>query len=237
MHLFDVSRRFYGGNAIVGGGLPPAVGLALAETPFGRAALGERPPAVVVCFFGEGAVAEGEFHESLNLAALWKLPVLFCCENNLYAMGTALRRSEAETDLALKASSYHVPAWTVDGMDVEAVAVAARAAVTMVRAGGGPAFLELRTYRFRAHSMYDPERYRTKDEVARWRELDPIPRHIAHLGLDDAAVAALEADVASEIDEAVAFAEAGTLEPVEQLTRWVLSDPATPFATITGTQP
>lgn len=237
MHLFDVSRRFYGGNAIVGGGLPPAVGLALAETPFGRAALGERPPAVVVCFFGEGAVAEGEFHESLNLAALWKLPVLFCCENNLYAMGTALRRSEAETDLALKASSYHVPAWTVDGMDVEAVAVAARAALTMVRAGGGPAFLELRTYRFRAHSMYDPERYRTKDEVARWRELDPIPRHIAHLGLDDAAVAALEADVASEIDEAVAFAEAGTLEPVEQLTRWVLSDPATPFATITGTQP
>ena len=237
MHLFDVSRRFYGGNAIVGGGLPPAVGLALAETPFGRAALGERPPAVVVCFFGEGAVAEGEFHESLNLAALWKLPVLFCCENNLYAMGTALRRSEAETDLALKASSYHVPAWTVDGMDVEAVAVAARAALTMVRAGGGPAFLELRTYRFRAHSMYDPERYRTKDEVARWRELDPIPRHIAHLGLDDAAVAALEADVASEIDEAVAFAEAGTLEPVEQLTRWVLSDPATPFATLTGTQP
>ena len=237
MHLFDVSRRFYGGNAIVGGGLPPAVGLALAETPFGRAALGERPAAVVVCFFGEGAVAEGEFHESLNLAALWKLPVLFCCENNLYAMGTALRRSEAETDLALKASSYHVPAWTVDGMDVEAVAVAARAAVTMVRAGGGPVFLELRTYRFRAHSMYDPERYRTKDEVARWRELDPIPRHIAHLGLDDAAVAALEADVASEIDEAVAFAEAGTLEPVEQLTRWVLSDPATPFATITGTQP
>ncbi len=237
MHLFDVSRRFYGGNAIVGGGLPPAVGLALAETPFGRAALGERPPAVVVCFFGEGAVAEGEFHESLNLAALWKLPVLFCCENNLYAMGTALRRSEAETDLALKASSYHVPAWTVDGMDVEAVAVAARAALTMVRAGGGPAFLELRTYRFRAHSMYDPERYRTKDEVARWRELDPIPRHIAHLDLDDAAVAALEADVASEIDEAIAFAEAGTLEPVEQLTRWVLSDPATPFATITGTQP
>src|SRR5208337_4099367 len=111
MHLFDASRRFYGGNAIVGGGLPLAVGLALADKMQGR-------PRVTACFFGDGAVAEGEFHESLNLAALWKLPVLFLCENNLYAMGTALKRAESETDLCLKATSYEMPAWPVDGMDV-----------------------------------------------------------------------------------------------------------------------
>ena len=160
MHLFDASRRFYGGNAIVGGGLPLAVGLALADKLQGRRR-------VTACFFGEGAVAEGEFHESMNLAARWKLPVLFCCENNLYAMGTALGRSESETDLALKAASYEMPAWSVDGMDVMAVADAARRAVVECRAGGGPVFLELRTYRFRAHSMYDPERYRAKEEVER----------------------------------------------------------------------
>ena len=114
MHLFDVGHRFYGGNAIVGGGLPIAIGLALARNMQWRGG-------VVACFFGEGAVAEGEFHECMNLAALWRLPVLFCCENNLYAMGTALSRSESETDLVLKASSYEMPAWPVDGMDVVAV--------------------------------------------------------------------------------------------------------------------
>jgi pyruvate dehydrogenase E1 component alpha subunit len=167
MHLFDAATRFYGGNAIVGGGLPIAVGLALADKLRGRRQ-------VTACFFGEGAVAEGEFHESMNLAALWGLPVLFLCENNLYAMGTALARSESETDLALKASSYELPAWSVDGMDVLAVQEAARRAAAMVRAGGGPCFLELRTYRFRAHSMYDPELYRGKDEVERWKQRDPI---------------------------------------------------------------
>jgi pyruvate dehydrogenase E1 component alpha subunit len=116
--------------------------------------------AVTVCFFGEGAIAEGEFHESMNLASLWKLPVLFLCENNLYAMGTALARSEADTDLTVKATSYAMPAWSVDGMDVEAVAEAADRALTTIRAGGGPVFLEAKTFRFRAHSMYDPDRYR-----------------------------------------------------------------------------
>ncbi len=167
MHLFDAATRFYGGNAIVGGGLPIAVGLALADKLQGD----ER---VTACFFGEGAVAEGEFHESLNLAALWDLPVLFCCENNLYAMGTALERSESETDLTLKAASYEMPAWSVDGMDVLAVETASRRAAEAVRAGGGPHFLELRTYRFRAHSMYDPELYRDKAEVEAWKERDPL---------------------------------------------------------------
>ena len=167
MHLFDAARRFYGGNAIVGGGLPLAVGLALADKHAGP------PRGVTACFFGEGAVAEGEFHESMNLAALWRLPVLFCCENNLYAMGTALERSESETDLALKAAGYEMPAWPVDGMDVLAVEDAARRAAQTVRAAAGPCFLELRTYRFRAHSMYDPELYRAKEEVERWKRARP----------------------------------------------------------------
>jgi pyruvate dehydrogenase E1 component alpha subunit len=218
MHLFDAATRFYGGNAIVGAGLPLAVGLALAQRIRGE-------EAITACFFGEGAMAEGEFHEAMNLASLWKLPVLFLCENNLYAMGTALARSESEVDLTLKAASYEIPAWPVDGMDVEAVAHAARAAVQMVRGGEGPVFLEARTYRFRAHSMYDPDLYREKAEIERWRERDPIPAFTAVLRaageLDDAALAALEAEIADEIEDATQAARAGDLEPVEELTRHV----------------
>ena len=217
MHLFDVGHRFFGGNAIVGGGLPVAVGLALARKLDGRGG-------VVACFFGEGAVAEGEFHESMNLAALWKLPVLFCCENNLYAMGTSLARSESETDIALKASSYEMPAWPVDGMDVIAVRDAARRAVESIRAGTGPHFLELRTYRFRAHSMYDPERYRDKAEVEQWKGKDPISHFVEQCALTPEDVAAADADAAAEVDAAVAFAEAGTPEPLADLTRFVTSE-------------
>lgn len=223
MHLFDASRRFYGGNAIVGGGLPVAVGLALADAM-------QQRPRVTACFFGEGAVAEGEFHESMNLAALWNLPVLFCCENNLYAMGTALARSESETDIALKAASFEMPAWSVDGMDVEAVERAAARAADAVRGGAGPHFLELRTYRFRAHSMYDPELYRTKEEVEHWKERDPIQTFIdalrARAQLDSDAIERIEAAVATEIDDAVAFAESGSEEPVADLTRYVTSGSA-----------
>ena len=223
MHIFDAETRFYGGNAIVGGGLPLAVGLALADRMRGL-------DRVTACFFGEGAVAEGAFHESMNLAALWDLPVLFCCENNLYAMGTALARSESQTDLCLKAASYEIPAWPVDGMDVLAVEETARRAAALVRGGGGPAFLELRTYRFRAHSMYDPELYRERDEVAEWRERDPITLLSERLrsegALDDASLEGLEAEVAAELDRAVAFAEAAPLEPIEDLARFVTMDAA-----------
>lgn len=225
MHLFDAATRFYGGNAIVGGGLPIAVGLALADRMRGRAR-------VTACFFGEGAVAEGSFHESLNLAALWRLPVLFCCENNLYAMGTALARSESETDLCLKASSYEVPAWPVDAMDVLAVEAAARRAALAIRGGGGPIFLELRTYRFRAHSMYDPQLYRSKEEVEAWKQRDPIPALeglLAAAGLfAEADHDALEREIAGELDEALRFAEAGTLEPVQDLERFVYSEKIAP---------
>ena len=221
MHLFDVGHRFYGGNAIVGGGLPVATGLALGDAMQGH-------PRVTACFFGEGAVAEGEFHECMNLAALWKLPVLFCCENNLYAMGTALERSESQTDVALKAAAYEMPSWPVDGMDVVAVREATRRACASIRAGGGPHFLELRTYRFRAHSMYDPELYRDKAEVERWKERDPLltfrTRCIEEGVLDEGVCSALDAEALATVDAAVEFAEAGTPEPVEDLLRFVTSE-------------
>ncbi|MCL4184167.1 MAG: pyruvate dehydrogenase (acetyl-transferring) E1 component subunit alpha [Burkholderiaceae bacterium] len=222
MHLFDVARRFYGGNAIVGGALPMAIGFALAE----KLRATDR---IAACFFGEGAMAEGEFHESANMAALWKLPALFLCENNLYAMGTALDRSESNVDLCAKARSYGMNAMAVDGMDVLAVRDAVRGAAASVRAGEGPMFVEFRTYRFRAHSMFDPELYRDKAEVAEWRKRCPIER----LGrtaraqglLDDAGLDAIEHEVAGEIAEAVAFAEAGSWEPVEDLDKDVYARP------------
>ncbi|MFC3890813.1 pyruvate dehydrogenase (acetyl-transferring) E1 component subunit alpha [Lentzea rhizosphaerae] len=222
MHLFDASHRFFGGNAIVGGGLPVAAGLALAHVLRGE-------PRVVACFFGEGAAAEGEFHEVLNLAALWRLPVLFCCENNMYAMGTAFAKEHAAGDLALRASSYGLAAWSVDGMDVLAVKESARRATESIRAGGGPCLLELRTYRFRAHSMYDPERYRDKAEVTRWRHLDPIDRlvEVMRPEFTDDELGAIEAEVSVEIDHAVATAEAADLEPVTDLTRFVTSEVST----------
>jgi pyruvate dehydrogenase E1 component alpha subunit len=216
MHFFDVTRRFYGGYAIVAGGLPIAVGLALADQLQGR-------DRVTACFFGDGAVDEGEFSESLNLAALWKLPVLFVCENNLYAMGTALRRHQAQTDIRLKAENHGMPAETVDGMDVLGVEAATRHGVASVRRRGGPHFLEARTYRFRAHSMADPELYRSKEEVEAWKARDPIAAFAARLReralLTDQDFAAVADAVTAEIDAAVAFAEAGPWEPVEDLGR------------------
>lgn len=216
MHLFDAARRFYGGSAIVAGGIPPAVGLALADRMQNRSR-------VTVCFFGEGAVAEGEFHESMNLAELWRLPVLFVCENNLYAMGTHIARSESVTELCRKLSAYAVPCTAVDGMDVLAVEAAARTAVAAVRNGGGPQFLECRTYRFRAHSMFDAQRYRDKAEVAEWMKrcpIDALRRRIEMAALLDArALAEIEAGVAAEVEAAVAFAEAGSWEPVTDLAR------------------
>jgi pyruvate dehydrogenase E1 component alpha subunit len=220
MHLFDAATRFYGGNAIVGGGLPLAVGLALADKLTGL-------DRVTVCFFGEGAMAEGEFHESINLAALWNLPVLFVCENNLYAMGTALARSESETNLSVKAAAYEVPAWGVDGMDVRAVRATAERAVDAIRAGGGPHFVEARTFRFRAHSMFDPERYREKAEVERWKEHDPIESLCTRLAdeelLAEADLEAMEAEIRGIVDDAEAFAESSPLEDVADLELFVHS--------------
>ena len=220
MHFFDVGRRFFGGYAIVGGGLPVAVGLALADKKRGSSN-------ITACFFGDGAVVEGEFHEAMNLAKLWRLPVLFLCENNLYAMGTAIGVSLSVTDVAARAKAYGVDSWPVDGMDVQAVEAATRQAAEQVRRGDGPVLLEFRTYRFRGHSMADPELYRSKEEVEAWRQHDPIPRFVSTLReagvLDDAALKQLESAVDDEIERAVASAEAGPWEPVEDLTRYVVS--------------
>lgn len=223
MHLFDKTTRFYGGNAIVGGGLPLAVGAALAARMQGQ-------DSIAVCFFGEGAAAEGEFHESLNLAALWKLPVLFVCENNLYAMGTRLDLSESQPDIHLKAQSYNMPSEVIDGMDVVALAAAAHRAVAAIRNGEGPYFLECRTYRFRAHSMFDPQLYRDKAEVEAWKAKDPLLRfrawlHDAHLAHDEA-LQTVEQAVDAEIKDAVSFADAAPWEPVETLAEHVYSTAA-----------
>ena len=233
MHLFSHEANFYGGNAIVGGGLPLAVGLALADKM-------QKTDGITACFFGEGAVAEGEFHEALNLSSLWDLPVLFVCENNGYAMGTALDLTEAQTDISAKARSYAIAGETVDGMDVVAVEAATRRALSAIKATGKPYFLECRTYRFRAHSMFDAQSYRSKGEVEDWREKGPIVRFQGWLQetglLHEDEVKTIVSEVDAEIAAAVAFAEAGTDEPLETLTRYVMAPerPAAPTVATPG---
>jgi len=221
MHIFDRARRFFGGNAIVGGGLPLAAGIALADKRLRRGA-------ITACFFGEGAVGEGAFHETMNLAVLWHLPLLLVCENNLYAMGMPLQDGDAETHIYRKAQAYCMPSAQVDGMEPVAMEAAARRAVEQVRGGTGPFLLECRTYRFRAHSMFDTQAYRTRGEIEDWKQRDPIERLRAWMAdnrlFADGDAARIDADIAAEIDDAVAFAEAGTLEPVEDLERFVLMD-------------
>ena len=227
MHLFDAASNFYGGNAIVGGGLPMAVGLALADRMRGDTN-------VTACFFGEGAAAEGEFHESLNLTALWKLPVLFVCENNGYAMGTALERSESETDIAQKAACYNIDARSVDGMNIIEVETAALSAMEHIRDTGEPVFLECRTYRFRAHSMFDAQLYRDKAEVEEWRKRGPIVQFQTSLLesklISQEDIDQIEREVAEEIKDAVAFAEQSDWEPVDTLGSNVVAEkrPAAP---------
>lgn len=216
MHLFDRASRFYGGQAIVGGGLPQATGLALADKLLKR-------PALTACFFGEGAMAEGAFHEAMNLATLWQLPVLFCCENNLYAMGTALVRSESQINLCTKAASYGMTTVSVDGMDVVAVRDTALKAAHQVRELGRPVFVEFRTYRFRAHSMFDPDLYRTRQEIEAWKTRGPIHTFTARLKaqgtLNEDEFLTLDAAAQAEVNAAVAFAEGSEWEPVADLLR------------------
>lgn len=223
MHIFDTAARFYGGNAIVGGSLPLALGLGLAEKF-------RDSSAIAVCFFGEGAVAEGEFHETLNLAALWSLPVLFVCENNYYAMGTALARSEVQTNLLAKVSSYCMRGESVDGMDVLAVEAVAARLVSDMRTQQIPAFLEARTYRFRAHSMYDPQLYRSKEEVKDWESRGPIIRLTTRLKelqlMTEDDFQKQQSAAIAEVDDAVRFAEQAAIEPVAELQRFVYAEAA-----------
>lgn len=218
MHLFDIKKNFYGGNAIVGGHLGMAVGMALASRK-------QQQNSIICCFFGEGAAAEGEFHEAMNLAALWSVPVLFVCENNLYAMGTAIRFSHAVTELEKKGPGYGIETAVVDGMDVLAVEEAAEKATEMIRATGKPFFLVCNTYRFRAHSMFDAELYRDKAEVDEWKKRDPITRlqkKLAELNIiTNEDIEELNRKIETEVQKAVDFAEAGTWEPVEELKKFV----------------
>jgi pyruvate dehydrogenase E1 component alpha subunit len=220
MHLFDKGHNFYGGNAIVGGGLPLAAGLAMANKR-------EEKQSLTVCFFGEGAVAEGEFHEAMNLAALWKLPVLFICENNSYAMGTALALSESETNIAKKASGYGMTAVQVDGMNVVDVEAATSKAVEKIRQTNKPYFLECQSYRFRGHSSFDGQLYRDKAEVKLWQQKGPVIRLITWLKennrLKDDELNNIEAEIKDEIQAAIIFAEQGPWEPISELTKDVYS--------------
>lgn len=223
MHLFDAKTKFYGGNAIVAGHLAMAVGMALADKKMKRDQL-------TCCFFGEGAMAEGAFHEAMNLAALWQVPVLFVCENNLYAMGTALRYTHAQTDLELKGAAYGIASSSVDGMDLLAVMKAANTAVAAIRKTGQPYFLVCNTYRFRAHSMFDAELYREKKEVDEWRKRDPVPGFLNYLIkekiLTDKDFKKIEGQVELEIKQALDYADTCSLEPVEELTKYTYSEKA-----------
>jgi pyruvate dehydrogenase E1 component alpha subunit len=221
MHLFDAKKKFYGGNAIVAGHLCVAAGMALATKK-------QKKNNLTCCFFGEGAAAEGEFHEAMNLAALWSVPVLFVCENNLYAMGTAIRYSHSVVEIEKKGPAYGIETRMVDGMDVLAVEQAAKEAVNKIRATGKPYFLVCNTYRFRAHSMFDAELYRDKSEVEEWKKKDSIPR-LQQLLLNENIITQNEIGeinkkVEEDVQKAVDFAEAGTWEPVEDLTKFVYSE-------------
>jgi pyruvate dehydrogenase E1 component alpha subunit len=204
MHLVDKERRYWGGHAIVGGHIPIAVGLAYASWY-------RRDDLVTMCIFGDGATNAGEFHESLNAAALYKLPVVFLCENNLYAMGTAIHRGVAQTEIYKKACAYGIPGEVVDGMDVVAVHEVVSRAVDRARSGEGPTLIEALTYRFRGHSMADPQLYRTKEEIEQYRKQDPIVlfrQRLADEGLlTDEDTQQLEQQTDEEIEAAVRFAE------------------------------
>jgi pyruvate dehydrogenase E1 component alpha subunit len=221
MHIFDASKSFMGGYAIVAGHMPLACGLALAEQYKGS----ER---IAANFIGDGAVNEGEFHEALNLAAVWKLPVIFICENNFYGMGTDVRRVSAVIEVYKRAEAYGIPAEQVDGMDVEAMYDAVERAAAHVREGGGPYFLEAICYRFRGHSMSDPEFYREKGEVDRWRHLDPIEqlrkRMEAAGEIDTAAFDALQQEADAIANEAARFAEESPPPALETLHDFVYKE-------------
>lgn len=214
MHMADVNRNYWGGHAVVGAHLPLAAGLALGDQYQGT-------DGVTICMFGDGATNIGFFHEALNLSKVWTLPVLWVCENNQYGMGTAVNRASAVEEIRQKAEGYNIPNERIDGMDVMKVHETAEKLLAKVRQGDGPYFLEVLTYRYRGHSMGDPERYREKDEIARWQENDPIGIYHRYLlkeklasddELDD-----LVTKAEAEVEDAVEFAESSPEPEPEEL--------------------
>lgn len=221
MHMADVNKNFWGGHAIVGAHLPLAAGLALGD-------LYQGTDGVTICMFGDGATNIGYFHEAVNLSKVWKLPVLWVCENNQYGMGTAVERASAVSEIRQKAEGYRIPNSRVDGMNLLAVYQAAEDAISNIRAGNGPYFLEVITYRFRGHSMGDPERYRQADEVRCWQENDPIGIYRKYL--TDADIASVEhlnardKRIEGETLAAVQFAENSPEPPPEALFQHIYVD-------------
>lgn len=222
MHFADAERNFWGGYAIVAGHLPIAAGLALASQYLEQ-------DYVVLCFFGDGATNNGAFHEALNFASLWKLPVLFICENNQYGMGTAVEYASAVREMAKKATAYDIPSERIDGQDVLEVREAVKKALDHCRAGNGPYFIEAMTYRFRGHSMADPEAYRTKEEVEKWRQEDPILRFRGKLLAEGVATEdelnAIDSEVDAQMEEAVRFADESPVPDPSTLTKHVYTEP------------
>ncbi len=214
MHLFSKEFNFFGGHGIVGGQVPLGAGMAMADQYSGN-------DRVTLCYMGDGAVRQGALHEAFNMAMLWKLPVIFIIENNNYAMGTSVERTSNVRDLYTLGESYDMPAEPVDGMSCEAVHEATARAVARARKGDGPTLLEMKTYRYRGHSMSDPASYRTKEEVESYKKQDPIEQVLTVLRsnkwIDDAGVEAMEAKIKAIVEESVQFAEESPFPAAEEL--------------------
>ncbi len=214
MHLADAEHYFFGGTGIVGGSIPIAAGLGLASEYRGD-------DRITMCFFGDGATNQGVWHEGLNFAKIWNLPVIFVCENNFYGIGTDVRMSSAYTEVHKKAAGYGMPGYQCNGMDVLEVRKLCEEVVRLVRGGGGPALIEAVCYRYQGHSMTDPGRYRARAEEELWRKRDPIPRLAKHLlaegAVDAERLAALEREVEEKVEASVAFADASPEPPLSDL--------------------
>jgi pyruvate dehydrogenase E1 component alpha subunit len=222
MHIFDAKHRFMGGYALVGGPFPLAAGMAKAIKLQG----GDE---IAICFLGDAANNQGTFHETLNMAAVWKLPVLFVCENNLYGIGTAIERSTSELDQYKRARAYNIESNVCDGQDIEVVMECAKKAVDYVRSGKGPYFLELKTYRYRGHSMSDAGAYRSKDEIEQWAKRDPInilrDRLISEKQMTKADIEAMDKEIMNEIEkDIVKFAEESPEPTVAELEKYVFTE-------------
>jgi pyruvate dehydrogenase E1 component alpha subunit len=226
MHFFDVANGFYGGHGIVGAQIPMGAGIAFAEQYNGT-------DNVCVCSFGDGAARQGALHETFNMAMMWKLPVIFVIENNNYAMGTSVERTTNVLDLSKIGLSYEMPSFAVDGMRPEAVHEAFEEATARARRGDGPTLLDIRTYRYKGHSMSDPQKYRTKEEVAEWQEQDPI-EHVLRVikenkFLTEKGIEEIDAWVKKEVEESIKFAEDSPLPTADELYKDVYKEPDYPF--------
>jgi pyruvate dehydrogenase E1 component alpha subunit len=226
MHIFSKEHRFYGGHGIVGGQIPLGAGLAFADKYFKR-------DAVTLCYMGDGAVRQGSFHEAMNLAMLWQLPVVFICENNGYAMGTSVARTSKFTEIWKLGLGYEMPCGPVDGMDPVVVAEEMTKAIDRARKGDGPTFLEMKTYRYRGHSMSDAQHYRTKEEVEEYKKIDPITKVLDIIQekgyATEEEIKKIDKRVKDRVKECEEFAESSDYPPVEQLYETVYEQKDYPF--------